>query len=157
MKKLFNLIVLVFLFSVTAFSQADVKYFGRYIDIDFGTVANSVTETKYASLDGWSKIDSITVVAYGYGETDVDSIDMYVGNGGGIYSGTAITGTVTLDLADGVAGWQTVLSSNATQLTGAALRGAKAIKVVTRGATAGNDPTDTKQNFHVLFQIWGTK
>ena len=157
MKKLFNLIVLVFLFSVTVFPQANVKYFGRFIDVDFGTVANSVTETNYISIDGWSKIDSISVVAYGYGETDVDSIDMYVGNGGGIYSSTAITGTVTLNLADAVAGWELILASNATQLTGAALRGVKAIKVVTRGATSGNDATDTKQNFHVLFQIWGTK
>lgn len=154
------LLALVITLSVIFFSSAqstNVSYTGRYIDINFGTVANSVTETYYVSIDGWTKIDSISVVACGIGELDVDSIDMYVGYGGGIYSSTAITATVTLDLADGVAGWQNIVSSNATQLTGAALRGVKAIKVVSRGATAGNDATDASQNFHVVFQIWGTK
>jgi hypothetical protein len=157
MKKL--LILLAFLTTLT-FSQSRVMW------VDFGTLANSVTETAYATLGNWAKIDSISVMAVATGETDVDSIDIYVGfansNTAGVsqtpgwYSATAYTFVSTVDVAVGVKVFQNVTVANATLLTGVVLRGVNSLKIVTRGATAGNDPTDPNK-FLVGLQIWGTQ
>lgn len=158
MKKLFVLFVL---FSVVALSQT------RVLKLDFGTLANSVTETKYLGLGEWANIDSIAVGYAATGEIDVDSIDIYLGWNNstfagelpatGWYGATAYTFVSTLDNAAGVKTWANILVSGATALTSAVLRGGiNSLKVVTRGAAAGNDATDPNK-FIVLFHIWGTK
>lgn len=166
MKNFFVMILLmlaVFVSPLIQETQAQSKPY-RIYTLDYGTLSNSVlvaNETQYIDLAGWEKIDSISIVAYGIGELDVDSVDIYVGskpnNGKSpIFSSTAITATVTLNLADGVSGWERLVTSNATKLTGAALRGVQMLKVNTRGATSGNDPTDASQRFYLAFQVWGT-
>jgi hypothetical protein len=153
MKKLFLLFAL---FAITLSAQTYQK---RFIDLNFGTLANSVSETQYVDLGDWSRIDSISVAAYGTGELDVDSVDIYVGYGKGYFGSTCYTfetASSYLNFADGIKGWENLLVSGATSLTGAVLRGVKALRVTTRGATSGNDATDPN-NFHVLFHIWGTK
>lgn len=136
-------------------TQAQPKTFdGAYCVVNFGTLANSVSETQYVVLPNWVRLDSITVSAYGVGEVDVDSIDIYPGGGNGAYSSTALTAISTIDLADGVAGWQNCATNNATVLTGAALRSAKMLKLTTRGATSGNDATDPN-SFSVGLRAYG--
>ena len=138
-------------------TNAQVNHFsGAICDVNFGTVANSVDETQYVVLPNWAKLDSISIVVYGTGEMDIDSVDIYVGHGNGHYSTTAVTAISTIDLAASTKGWQRSTTDNATVLTGAALRGVEALKLTTRGATAGNDATDPN-NYHVLLRAWGTK
>ncbi len=160
MKKLIGLFVL--LFAAISFAQT-TTYDGHFAYVDCGTVANSVDETGYVDLSrlGLSKIDSISVTAIGTGELDVDSVDCYVGvndipDGLIRYSSTAITFTVTINVAAGASAFEQLYSSNATLLTQEALRGANVIKVITRGATAGNDATDPNKLI-LVFEAWGTQ
>lgn len=151
MKKIFALIVLI---SLVAFPQ-------RTVIKPLGTVSNSVDETGYLDLTGWSQIDSISVTFVAKGELDVDSVTVYRAvkvPGVGYKKDITVLGnfTVTLDLADGVWDIEPLFVSNATVLNGAALRGVDAIYYVTRGATSGNDPTDPNAGW-LMFQIWGTK
>lgn len=153
-------IVLIALISFASFGQS------RVIVKDLGTMYNSVLgstyfETGYVDLSGWSKIDSISVTYVGLGEMDVDSLTIYRAvklPNGTFQKDVSVLGnfTVTLNLAAGVYDLEPLFASNATLLTGAALRGCNALYYVTRGATSGNDPTDPNRGW-VLFQIWGTK
>lgn len=148
-------IVLVVLIASFSFGQS------RVIVRDLGTIANSVNETGFVDLSGWSKIDSVSVTYVGLGEMDVDSLTIYravkVGNDKFIPDVSVLGNfTVTLNLAAGVYDLEPLFSSNATLLTGAALRGCNALKYVTRGATSGNDATDPNRAW-LVFQIWGTK
>lgn len=151
MKKLF-----VILFALTALTFGQSVYF-----LDYGTLANSVSETQYLYLGENAVIDSIVVVATGTGELDVDSIDVYVGSYKRLtdgtfwqrYSTTNINLTCTINVDSAVSAYQRILSSDATQLTGAALRGVNALKVTTRGATSGNDATDPNK-FVVIFYVY---
>jgi len=128
--------------------------------LDFGTIAQAVPETKTLDLRGWASIDSISVLAVGTGEVDVDSVDIYGAfqdpNGTGLWVDVTILGTatVTLNLADGTEDIELLVASNATILTGIALRGLNALSVIVQPA-AGSDATDPN-NFKVVFQIWGT-
>jgi hypothetical protein len=153
MKKIFAFVILSLLFAFNMQAQ------DRFQVLDFGTIAEAVTETQTLSLKGWSKIDSITVLAIGTGEADVDSIDIYGAYQDateGVWQDLTIiaTGTVTLNLAAGIEDVEQIFSSNATQLTGAALRGYNAL-VVKLQPTDGCDATDPN-NFKVGFQIHGT-
>lgn len=157
-----NLIVilLVAFLSIASFGQS------RVIVKDLGTMYNSVLgstyfETGFVDLSGWSKIDSISVTYVGKGEMDVDSLTIYraakLPNDKFVPDVTVLGNfTVTLNLAAGVYDLEPLFASNATLLTGASLRGCNALYYVTRGATAGNDPTDPNRGW-LLFQIWGTK
>lgn len=153
-----NLIVilLVALFATFSFAQ------DRVIVKPLGTVANAVDETGFVDLSGWSKIDSISVTLAATGELNIDSVTIYgaakVSNGKFIPDVTVLGNfTATLDLAAGVSDIEPLFVSNATLLTGAALRGFNAIKYLTRGdADGGNDATDPNAGW-LLFQIWGTK
>lgn len=155
MKNLFLFLIL----SAFAFGQT-VSYSDRFITVDFGTMANSVDETAYVSLKGWSKIDSVSATFVGTGELDVDSVTVYraVSIESGQWVDVSVLGnfTVTLDLAAASKDIEPLFSSNATLITGAALRGVNALKFLTRGATAGNDATDPNKGV-LLLQIWGTK
>ena len=158
-----NLILsLIVLFSVSLFAQNyDAK--NGNVFVDFGTVAEAVEETAYINLDklGYARIDSISVTAYGTGELDVDSVDFYVGvidvlNGINRYSSTAITQTVTINVAAGASAFEQLYdTSGATPLTGEVLRGVNAIKIVVRGAD-GTDPSDPNRLLF-LFKVWGEK
>lgn len=153
-------IVLIALVSFVSFGQS------RVITKDLGTMYNSVLgstyfETGYIDLTGWSKIDSISVTYVGLGEMDVDSLTIYRAvklPNGTFQKDVSVLGnfTVTLNLAAGVYDLEPLFASNATLLTGAALRGVDALYYVTRGATSGNDPTDPNHGW-IKFQIWGTK
>ncbi|MGV8131189.1 MAG: hypothetical protein ACP5N7_03780 [Candidatus Pacearchaeota archaeon] len=147
------LIIFIVLLSVSLFPQS------RVITKDLGTMANSVNETGFVDLTGWTKIDSISVTFIGKGEMDVDSLTLYRAvklPDGTFKKDVSVLGnfTVTLNLADGVYDLEPLFSSNATLLTGAALRGIDAIYYVTRGATSGNDATDPNRGW-IKFQIWG--
>lgn len=131
----------------------------RVIVKSLGTMANSVDETGFVDLSGWAKIDSISVTFVGKGEMDVDSLTIYRAAklpNDKFVPDVSVLGnfTVTLNLAAGVYDLEPLFSSNATLLTGAALRGCNALYYVTRGATSGNDPTDPNRGW-ILFQIWG--
>ena len=157
MKKLF-----AFLFVLTSlsFAQVTTSGNGRYIWVDLGTVANSADETNYVSLPNWRVIDSISVTFAAKGEVDIDSLTVYgvvTHPATGQYVGTTVLGnfTVTLNLAAGVEEIEQLYTSNATLLTGAALRGLTGLKLLTRGATAGCDATDPDRGV-IFLQVWGT-
>jgi hypothetical protein len=150
----------VFLFSFEANAQSvEVK--------DLGTISNSVLgastfETGYLYLDkiksknGWTQIDSIVFALKVQEETDIDSFDVYPGfvQAGQTLStavfGTVTTFTVTLNVAAAGTGYERLLTSNAGY-SGANLRGYNLIKYVTKGATAGNDPTDPNNGWAIAF------
>jgi len=158
MRKLF-VIVLVLLSTITfAQSRVIVKDLGTMINSTAGTSAN---ETGFVDLSGWSKIDSVSMAFVGKGELDVDSVDVYpaikLPSGKFVKDVTILgTATVTLDLADGVYDIERLVTSGATIITGANLRGMNGLYYVTRGATAGNDATDPNNGW-LVFQVWGTK
>lgn len=150
MKKIFILIALF----------VGLTYGQTVIEVNFGTLSNSVTKTMTTNIQGFTKIDSICVVAVGKGEVDVDSVDIYVGavdkSGNTYYSSTANTFLSTLDLAAGVKGYLPLSLTGNVGLTGALVRTTNSLKIVTRGAASGNDPTDPN-NFRVLLFVYGTK
>lgn len=153
-----NILIALVLLTSLSFGQS------RVIVKDLGTMYNSVLgstyfETGFVDLSGWAKIDSISVTYVGKGEMDVDSLTIYRAAklpNEKFVPDVSVLGnfTVTLNLAAGVYDLEPLFSSNATLLTGAALRGCNALYYVTRGATSGNDPTDPNRGW-ILFQIWG--
>lgn len=153
-----NLIAILLVALVATFSFGQ----DRVIVKSLGTVANAVDETGYVDLSGWSKIDSISVTFAATGELNVDSLTIYRAakvSGGKFIKDVTVLGnfTVSLDLAAGVSDIEPLFSSNATLLTGAALRGCNALYYLTRGdADGGNDATDPNAGW-IVFQIWGTK
>lgn len=155
MKKIL-VFLFVALFTSFAFTQDQT---GRFIVLEYGTLASAIPETRNAWLGEWDRIDSISVTAVGTGEVDVDSIDFYKAYQGddGIWVDVSVlgTGTVTLNLADGVEDLEQILASDVTVLTGPALRGINALSVIVQPA-AGCDATDPN-DFKVLLEIHGTK
>lgn len=156
MKKLF-IFTLVLLSTIT-FAQS------RVIVKDLGTLTNSTAGTSadrtgYVDLSAWSKVDSVSVTYVGLGEMDVDSLDIYpavkLPNGKMVKDVTILgTYTVTLNLADGIYDIERLATSNATIISGSALRGINGLYYVTRGATSGNAAGN---NAWLAFQVWGTK
>jgi hypothetical protein len=157
-----TLFLILFAFSMAL--NAQVKRI-----ITFETVSNSVTETAYfdfrqiaSELARWSKVDSITFFAYAQGEIDVDSVTVYGSNVQSLdgkktrVDAAAVlknfTATVNIDIN------QTVLehlrSANAG-LNATDLRDFNSLKIVTRGATSGNDPTDPNLLW-IGFYIYGS-
>lgn len=157
---------IISLFLIGLLLSLAVPTFGqdRVIVSDLGTVANSVDETGYVYFgNDWQKIDSVSVTIAASGELDMDSLTLYKAvfdpDEGVWYKDVSVLGnfTVTLNLADGVKDLEQLYSSNATLLTGASLRGINGLYYLTRGATSGNDPTDTGQHAKIIWHIWGTK
>ena len=146
----------------------------QHVEIfNLGTVYNSVLgstyyETVYLDLSnvqknkGWSRVDSVLCAIYVENETDIDSLDIYPGfkgYKGGVEEtafGTAITQTVTLNVAAASTGYEELLTSNATPLTSLILRQNNYIKFVTKGATSGNDPTDPNKGWLICY-VYGAK
>lgn len=160
MRTIVMLFIVGLLLSLTVPSMAQ----DRVIVTDLGTVANSVNETGYVYFgNDWQKIDSVSVTIVASGELDMDSLTLYKANfdpdKGVWYKDVSVLGnfTITLNLADGVKDLEQLYSSNATLLTGASLRGINGVYYLTRGATSGNDATDTGQHAKILWHIWGLK
>ena len=116
-----------------------------------GTVANSVdeayiTETFSGLIKqfGCNKIDSMTISITVDGEADIDSLLFYPCNwtvGGTRVLGTVKTHTVTLNVAAAATGTEVLLVAG-TGVLATSFRGYEGFAILTRGATAGNDPTD---------------
>lgn len=146
----------------------------QHVEIfNLGTMSNSTAGASanrnvYLNLEkirinnGWSKIDSVINAIYVENETDIDSLTIYPGfvgtkaNVNETAYGPAVNYTVTLDVADGNTGYQVLSSGAGTLLTAAALKGYNYIRYLTRGATAGNDPTDPNKAWIICF-VYGTK
>lgn len=134
---------------------------GYSVCLDFGTVANSVTETGYVDLRDWKSIDSIAVSISGYNEVDVDSVNFWLGNytnDGFICDAAAgvLYQASTLDVAASGSDFLNLVTTNATKLSKVALRGATGIKVQLESAASGNDATDPNDCW-LMFHIYGTK
>lgn len=138
---------------------------------NLGTIANSVDESpqylyldKVAEDNGFAKIDSVVFGIYAVGEVDIDSLDVYPGFAGtpsgsvqeAKVFGTATTFTVTTNLAAGVAGYERLFSSGAGYAL-SSKRGYNILKLFTRGAASGNDPTDAGQTAWIVAMIYGSK
>lgn len=159
MKKLFLFLAVVLLFGT--FIQAQTVGNDRTEFLKFGLLTAYTTETQYLELKGWTKIDSVSTFVLckgGVGNLcEVDSIVYYVGgktdNGYG-FSSTAYTQLTTVNPAASVVEYQNLLTSNATKLTSAVMRGANIIKCV----VYPSDETSVAPSFFdVGFQIWGSK
>lgn len=154
MKKLFSILTLVLLVSFISNAQPD-----RVYTLSYGLLTAYTTETQYLDLSGWAKIDSISTFAVAKGGVgnlcEVDSIVFYIGaktkNGIG-YSNTALTQLCTLDPAANVTSYELLVTSGATKLTGAVLRGANMIKCV---VYPSNETSVAPSFFDVGFQVWG--
>lgn len=149
-----KILVLLVLFALPLVAQ------NRIVVLDFGTIVEATAETQYLSLVGWSKIDSISIIAIASNEVDVDSIDIYKsfldpGGLGRWVGGIVATATVTINQADATETIEQLYTANATILKGANLRGLNELKVVVQ-PTAGCDAGDPNR-FMVAFQFWGTK
>lgn len=170
MKKfLFGFIALV-LFTSFSFAQTisnttstvtEKTVRGYSVCLDFGTVANSVTETGYVDLRDWKSVDSISVSISGYNEVDIDSVNFWVGNytnDGFVVDAAAgvLYQACTLDVAASGSDFLNLVTSNATKLTKLALRGATGIKVQLESQATGNDATDPNACY-LMFHIYGTK
>lgn len=167
--KLINfLIAMLMVFILTAFISPPVKaqpnhqVKGFSVTEKLGTQANAAQETFYLDLRGWKSVDSVTVSVSASGEIDVDTVNFYIGNwtqdgfkpdaaAGVLYQ------AITINLADGATDFELLVASNATVLTGVALRGANGIKAVLEVGAAGNDATDTGQGLWFHWKIHGTK
>jgi hypothetical protein len=155
----FFLVILIALMSVMTFGQKTTR--GFTVVEDLGTQANAAQETVYLDLRSWSRVDSIVVSLSAVGEIDVDTVNFYLGsftNDGFISdaSGGVLYQAVTIDVAAAGTDLQTLLSSNATLLTGVALRGATGIKAVIEIGAAGNDATDPNA-LYINWCIYGLK
>ena len=162
MKKLFIIFALFLL--IASFAQAQTTTAqGRVTSLHYGLLTAYTTETQYLDISGWSKIDSISTYVLcegGVGNLcEVDSIVYYVGaksdQGKGLgFSSTAYTQLTTVNPAASVIEYQNLLTTNATKLTSAVLRGCNVIKCV----VYPSDETSVAPSFFdVGFQIWGTK
>lgn len=147
MKRLIGVFVLIALFALPAFSQGIVGVKSH----DYGTIANSVDEAyinyTFSGLIkefGCNKIDSLVISLTVKNETDIDSLMWYPCNwtvDGTKVLGTVSTRTVTLNVAAAATGTQVLLTSNAG-IASTLWRGYEGFTIFTRGASAGNDPTD---------------
>lgn len=154
MKKIFGFIAIALLISTISFAQASRTY-----TLQYGLLTAYTTETQYLELSGWSEIDSISTFAVAKGGTgnlcEVDSVVFYVGaktKSGVAYSTTALMNLCTLDPAATVTSYELLVTSDATKLTGAVLRGANMIKCV----VYPSDETSVAPSFFdVGFQVWG--
>lgn len=147
--KSFFLIALMLVFTAITFTPAQgivgVKSYS------LGTISNSVDESyiyeTFAGLIkqfGCNKIDSLVISMTVKNETDVDSLMWYPCNwtvDGTAVLGTVITHTVTLNVAAAGTGTQILLVSGHGVQT-ASFRAYEGFAILTRGAAAGNDPTD---------------
>lgn len=155
MKKIFGFLIVALLFSMNSLAQ---PY--RVYTLPYGLLTAYTTETQYLDLSGWAKIDSVTTFALAKGGVgdlcEVDSIVFYTGakttNGFG-FNSTALTQLCTLDPAASATTWERLVTSNATKLTGAALRGCNMIKCV---VYPSNETSVAPSFFDVGFQVWGT-
>lgn len=135
---------------------------GAFVTQSFGTVANAAQDICYLDLRGWSKIDSVVVSVSAENETDLDTINFYIGNytGQSGFVSDAVAGVlyqaITINIADAATDFEVLLTSDATVLTGVALRGANYIRAVIEAAAAGNDATDPNA-YHINWHIFGTK
>jgi len=160
MKRLIGVFVLIALFALPAFGQGIVGVKSH----DYGTVANSVNEA-YVSYTwsgllkefGCNKIDSLIISITVQNETDIDSVMWYPCNW--TTKGTAVNGTVrtfvsTLDVAANATGTAVLYVANAG-VASVLWRGYEGFRVFTRGAAAGNDPTDPN-NLKITFTFYGS-
>lgn len=153
MKKL--ILAIVLFISVLSFAQ---PY--RVYTLSYGLLTAYTTETQYLDLSGWAKIDSISMSALAKGGVgnlnEVDSIVVYKGakttNGVG-FDATAYTQLCTLDPAASVTTFEQLLTSDASKLTGAVLRGVNMLKVV---VYPSDETSVAPAFFDVNFQVWGT-
>lgn len=164
MKKLFVSLMIVFAVSAS-YAQGDAtvqrsEVTNLGVAFDFGTVTNGTNEVSYIDLRGWKSVDSIVVSLSASNETDIDSVVFYLGNLGpsGFIvdaSAGALHQVSTLDVAAGGTDFLALLTSDATLLTKAALRGVSAIKAVYK-ANTGNDATDPNK-LVAFWRVYGTK
>lgn len=131
---------------------------------NLGTIANSVDESYISeTFDGLlkqfncNKIDSMVISLTVKNETDIDSLMWYPVNwtvDGTKVLGTVITYTVTLNIAAAGTGTQVLYTSN-HGVQPASFRGYEGFTILTRGAAAGNDPTDPNSG-KVTITFWGS-
>jgi len=148
------------IFSVISFAQTKSSR-GFSVVENFGTVSNAGQETAYLDLRGWKTVDSVSVALVAVNETDVDTVNFYPGvytNQGFISDAAAsvLYQAVTINIADGATDVENLVTSDATKLTGAVLRGFNGIKAVIEVAAAGSDATDPNA-LSIHWRIWGTK
>ena len=167
MKSTNFLIALLMVFIVTAFIAQPVKaqpqqvVKGFSVTENLGTQANAAQETFYLDLRGWKSVDSVSVSVSCTGEIDVDTVNFYIGNftSDGFISdaaGGVLYQAITLNVAAAATDFELLVTSNATVLTGVALRGCNGIKAVVEVGAAGNDAADPNAlYFH--WKIHGTK
>lgn len=163
------IMVLALMLSLPTMETKAQQAAGPYI-INFETMAVYTPETgyfqfgKYAKQLGLTIIDSIEVAIYCENETDIDSVNLYLGmnatNAGAnesAYDAVLGTYTVTVNIADAATDYERlfVAATNATLLTGAAIRGYNSIKAVVCPST-GNDATDPNKVW-LLFYLYGSK
>lgn len=143
-------------YSQKTISSNDIKQSGRFVDINFGTqqdgdLGTTAERQAYVDISDWAKIDSISMLVYGTGELDVDSVDIYGGASPEFVLSTANTFTTALDLAAGIKGAVQAFIAGAGMTN---LRGVRHLKVMTNGSGSG---VGTTNNLHVLLHIYGTK
>ena len=155
MKKL--LFALIFFIAVSLSAQ-------EFFVLNADSLSNDIEKYGILDLDQFApnKIENIYITLYSSGEIDIDSVGVY----GGVkinyaYQGDliqtiawestalAVEGTVSTNLADGVAG----IDQGVPVLTTALLVGYNAIKVVVIGAAAGCDATDTGQKVVICASV----
>lgn len=166
-KFLFAFVLIALLFSIFSFeasAQRQTKIEKGFSVVEYlGTVANGSQETAYLDLRGWSKVDSVSVSLSATNETDVDTVNFYIGNWtptGGFVSDAAagvLYQASTLDVAAGGTDFLNLVTSNATKLTGVALRGCNGVKaVIEMQNSSGNDATDPNA-LYIAWRIYGVK
>ena len=134
---------------------------GYSVVFDLGTVANSSKKTGTLDLRGWSKVDSVTVSISASNETDIDTVNFWVGNytqDGFIKDAAAgvLYQACALDIAVNITDFINLVTTGATRLTGSALRGCNAVYFEVEAASSGNDATDPNAAY-LHFKIHGTK
>src|ERR1035437_5669953 len=120
-----------------------VKAQSSYQVINFGTVANAITGTQYLNLTGFTKVDSVVCVLVDKAQNiNVDSLNFYPGVSiPGLYEGAngSYSTSVTTQISTLAAvGNQLLLTTGATPLTAAVLRGYNFVKVTMAGSPTGN-------------------
>lgn len=149
------------LFSSQASAQNNPQTKGYSVVYDLGTVTNSTQETGYLDLRNWQKIDSVTVSLSATNETDIDTVNFWIGNytqDGFVKDAAAgvIYQASTLDVAAAGTDFLNLVTSNATPLTGLALRGCNGVYFELEAGASGNDATDPNA-LYIHFKIHGTK
>jgi hypothetical protein len=161
MRKVIALIVIfaaiTFGWTTSTISPTKITYDGQFIIMEFGYMVVStglLQKQAFVDISKWKTIDSITCSVFGYGELDIDSVDIYVGSNGA-FGSTAYTMKSTLDLAASTKGFVTANPAvTADIINQSILRGVTSLKVITRGSAAG---CSTGNNAFVMLHIWGTQ